>query len=66
MHYLKPKHDFSSPIDQKYGNVQIEYIEKDNEPTRIKFMANSYPDRQYKAAMDFESLAEHVLTAAPK
>ena len=66
MHYLKPKHDFSEPIDQKFGNVQIEYIEKNNEASRIKFIANSYPDRKYKEAMSFESLAEHVLTLSSK
>ena len=62
MHYLKPKTSFVEPIDQKYGNVQIEYIELNNEPTRIKFIANSYPDRKYKDAQNFESLAQHVFT----
>ncbi|MBC6410174.1 MAG: hypothetical protein GDA51_03840 [Ekhidna sp.] len=66
MHYLKPKRDFSEPIDQKFGNVQIEYIEKNNEPSRIKLIASSYPDRKYKEAMSFESLAEHVLTLSSK
>lgn len=61
MHYLKPKHDFTLPIDQKYGNVQIEYIEENNEPARIKFVANSYADRKYKEALKFETLAESVL-----
>lgn len=62
MHYLKPKHGYVEPIDQKFGNVQIEYIELNNEPARIKFIANSYPDRKYTEAMDFESLAQHVFT----
>ncbi len=62
MHYLKPKRGFVEPIDQKYGNVQIEYIEENDEPTRIKLIANSYPDRKYKRAEDFESLAEHIFT----
>lgn len=61
MHYLKPKRGFIEPIDQKYGNVQIEYIEYNDEPSRIKFIANSYPDRKYKEALSFESLAEQVL-----
>ncbi|MEP0987802.1 hypothetical protein [Ekhidna sp.] len=26
MHYLKPKNGFIEPIDQKYGNIQIEFI----------------------------------------
>lgn len=60
MHYLKPKIGFVEPIDQKFGNVQIEYIEVNNEPARIKFIANSYPDRKYTEALNFESLAQHV------
>ena len=60
MYYLKPTHDFSPPIDQKFGNVQVEYIERDNEPLRVKLMANSYPDRKYQEVLPFETLAEHV------
>ena len=47
MHYLKPKRGFVEPIDQQYGNVQIEYKELNDEPMRIKLVANSYPDRKY-------------------
>lgn len=63
MYYLKPKRGFVEPLDQKFGNVQIEYIEYDNQPTRIKFIANSYSDRKYSEAEDFESLAQHVFTS---
>lgn len=66
MHYLKPKRNFTKPIDQQYGNVQIEYIELNNEPARIKFIANSYPDSNYMEAKSFESLAQHVLTLKSK
>ncbi len=62
MHYLKPKRGFVEPIDQKYGNVQIEYIEENDQPTRIKLVANSYPDRKYKEAESFENLAEYILS----
>ena len=61
MHYLKPKHGFAEPIDQKYGNIQIEYIENNNKPARIKFLANSYADRKYTQAIGFDDLAAHVL-----
>ena len=60
MHYLKPKNDFTVPRDQKYGNVQIEYLSVDDEPTRIKLIANTYSDRAYKDAESFEELAEHI------
>lgn len=62
MHYLKPKPSFIEPIDQKYGNVQIEYIEENDQPTRIKLIANSYPDRKYKQADSFENLAEYIFS----
>ncbi|WP_370089495.1 hypothetical protein [Ekhidna sp.] len=62
MHYLKPRLGFEEPIDQKYGNVQIEYIEENDQPTRIKFVANSYPDRKYKQAENFEDLALHIFS----
>ncbi|MEO9483824.1 MAG: hypothetical protein ABJG47_10280 [Ekhidna sp.] len=62
MHYLKPKRGIVEPIDQKYGNVQIEYIEENDQPTRIKLIANSYPDRKYKQAEDFENLAEYIFS----
>ncbi len=60
MHYLKPKNKFEKPIDQKYGNVQIEYLEVNNEPSRIKFIVNSYPDRNYTEALSFQSLTENI------
>ncbi len=62
MHYLKPKRGFVEPIDQKYGNVQIEYIEENDQPRRIKLIANSYPDRKYKQAESFEDLALHIFS----
>ena len=62
MHYLKPKRGFVEPIDQKFGNVQIEYIEENDEPTRIKLIANTYSDRKYKEAQNFEDLAQHIFS----
>lgn len=62
MHYLKPKRGFVEPIDQKFGNVQIEYIEENDKPTRIKLIVNSYPDRKYKKAQNFEELAQHIFS----
>jgi len=62
MHYLKPKRSFIEPIDQKYGNVQIEYLKINEYPTRIKLVANVYPDRKYKEPEDFELLAKFLFT----
>lgn len=63
MHYLKPKVSFVEPIDQQYGNIQIEHVLENDQPVRIKFRANTYPDRKYKAAKSFDELAEQVLTS---
>ena len=60
MHYLKPKNDFTVPRDQKYGNVQIEYLSVNDEPSRIRLIANTYSDRAYTEANSFEELAEHI------
>ena len=40
MHFLKPRNDLTTPRDQKYGNVQIEFISVNDEPANIKFIAN--------------------------
>jgi hypothetical protein len=66
MHYLKPKRGFVEPIDQRYGNVQIEYTKLNDIPTRIKLIANTYPDRKYKEAESFESLTEYLFSLKPK
>ena len=63
LHYLKPKNDFSSPRDQKYGNVQIEYISVNDQPTRIKLIANTYSDRAYQEPKSFEQLAQYIFSS---
>ena len=63
MHYLKPKRSFIEPIEQRYGNVQIEYVLENDQPRRIKLIANSYPDRKYKEAENFEDLALHIFSS---
>lgn len=66
MHYLKPKRGFVEPIDQKYGNLQIEYIEQNNQPIVIKFLANTYSDRKYSQPLSFDSLVANVLNLEVK
>jgi hypothetical protein len=66
LHFLKPKNDFVSPRDQKYGNVQIEYISINNEPTNIKLIANTYSDRGFREPMNFEVLAQHLFSVESK
>lgn len=63
LHYLKPKSDFMTPRDQKFGNVQIEYTRVNDEPTRIKLVANTYSDRSYKEPKSFEQLAQFIFSS---
>lgn len=60
LHYLKPKRSFVEPIDQKYGNVQIEYKMVDDHPDSIRVIANGYPDRNYQEVKNFDELAKHI------
>ena len=62
MHYLKPKNDFTVPRDQKYGNVQIELVSVNDQPSRIQLVANTYSDRSYQEPGDFEELAQHIFS----
>ncbi len=66
MHYLKPKNDFTTPRDQKFGNVQIEYTRLNDQPTNIKLIANTYSDRAYQEPKDFEQLAQHIFSIETK
>lgn len=66
MHYLKPKNDLTTPRDQKFGNVQIEYTRVNDEPTNIKLIANTYSDRAYQEPKDFEQLAQHIFSVETK
>lgn len=61
-HYLKPQNKLNSagPIDQKFGNVLIELILTNDQPSYLKFVANTYNDHQYNKALGFEKLAEFL------
>ena len=62
MHYLKPKSGFEAPRDQKYGNVQIEFIRLNDRPANINLLANTYSDRAYNEPKEFEELAQHIFS----
>jgi hypothetical protein len=68
-HYLKPPNWPSAAgqapaqlLDQQYGNVLIEYILIDQQPSFIRFMANYYDDHLYTKALAFDDLVREVLT----
>jgi hypothetical protein len=63
-HYLKPDlgRDLTTPIDQKYGNVLMEYVAYDAKPAYLKVMVTSYSDRSYSKALDFPAFAEKLFS----
>ncbi len=65
MHHLKPKADQEDTTDQKYSNVQVEYIRVNNQPSRIKLIASIYPNRKAGIPRNFESLAQHIFSIEP-
>ena len=60
--YLKPETEGESDgtFNQRFGNVLIEKVEIDGNPSYIKFMANLYQDRQYTEAKPFQGLLDIV------
>ncbi|MEO9476534.1 MAG: hypothetical protein ABJG41_13410 [Cyclobacteriaceae bacterium] len=65
-YYLKNRISDTTPIDQKYGNVIIELISIDDEPSFIRLMAQAYNDRLYKEPENFDDLAKYLLNTDTK
>lgn len=59
-HYLKPQLgvDIEVPINQRYGNVLLEYTAIDETPEYLKVMVSVYSDRNYRKAGAYEELLE--------
>jgi hypothetical protein len=59
-HYLKPYLDPSLelPIDQRYGNILLEYVAYNKKPAYLKVMVSCYSDRNYTKALDFSGLVQ--------
>lgn len=70
-HYLKPVYGTNNEVQselktdgqlpQFYGNILIEYIQIDGEPSFIRLLANIYSDRLFLNALPFEELIEKIL-----
>ncbi|MBV6647631.1 MAG: hypothetical protein KI790_19390 [Cyclobacteriaceae bacterium] len=58
--YLKPKNGTTTPLDQQYGNILIQYVAIDDKPSYLKLQANVYNDRLYKPALPFEELTQFL------
>ncbi|EON76323.1 hypothetical protein ADIS_3451 [Lunatimonas lonarensis] len=61
--YYKPPFSSGSldqPIDQLFGNVAIEKIQVDNEPSYLKVLVTVYSDRMYLPALPFRDFVERL------
>ncbi|WP_297335751.1 hypothetical protein [Algoriphagus sp.] len=61
--YLKPPLQAPKPdelISQLYGNVSIEKITINNQPSYLKLVVTVYSDRLYQDAIPFEQLMDNV------
>ncbi len=66
-HYLKPPTQVEAMaktkknrMDQLYGNISLEYVLINTQPSYIKVLASIYSDSLYKQALDFDDFAKHL------
>ncbi len=60
-HYLKPPlSSGANNIDQMFGNILVELVLVDDEPSYIKMLANIYSDRLYQRPAEHGKLIEHL------
>lgn len=60
-HYLKPPQTRGvKKIDQQFGNILVEYVMVNDQPSYIKLLANIYSDRLYKEPDDHQDLIAHL------
>lgn len=57
-HYLKPKTTVNDneQINQRFGNIRIELMSRNDEAVNLKFSATGYSDRLFEEAEDFRVL----------
>lgn len=62
-YYFKPKQKSveGELLDQQFGNILIEHMLINNEPSHIKLMVNNHSDSNYQKALVFDHLAEYLL-----
>ncbi len=61
-HYLKPKPEFGEPgkIRQRFGNILIQLILRNDRPWQLQFQANTYRDQLFLEAESFQELMEQI------
>lgn len=60
-HYLKPETGTEVPVDQQYGNILVEHILIDDQPSFIRLIVNGYSDRHYLPPRPFNDLLSKLL-----
>lgn len=62
-HYLKPPLTKNqAQAEQRFGNVLLEYVLVDQQPSYIKVLATIYSDRLFTEALSFEELLEQLFS----
>jgi len=63
-HYLKPSINFGraqgEKVNQRFGNITIEVLFRDEKVYNLKFSATSYSDYKYEPADDFDGLMQGI------
>ncbi len=62
-HYLKPRPEFGAPgkIRQRFGNITILLILRNDKPWQLKFQATTYRDHLFLEADNFADLMEELV-----
>ena len=56
-HYLKPNNSPGQALNnQRYGNILLEHVLIDQQPSYLKLLVNVYSDHQFTEALSFEDL----------
>ncbi len=60
-HYLKPPVKLQQqPINQQYGNVLLEHVQINRQPSFLKVQVNIYADHLYTEALSFDELLTYL------
>jgi hypothetical protein len=64
-HYLKPPvKPKKLPINQQYGNVLLEHVQINRQPSFLKVQVNIYADHLYTEAHSFDDLVAYLFSEA--
>ncbi len=62
-HYLKPRTVWDdSKVNQRYGNITIEFSLRNDAPHHLKFRVDSYKGQKYRPAESFKDLMQAIMS----